>query len=271
MADEEDSEAHKHFLDGKAKYDSGDYNGALGDFEQTLNAPDMRDDLRPDIWLFRAFCWLHLGEWALADDAAAQAGDANQAAYMQKRADLGGGIQPSGQSDSVAHQWYLHGMSQYHAGDYSGAASSFDASVNSPDITDDAKSGVNLVHAICLLYLGAYDRADELAADLSSDDRASYDTKKTQIERENSMSHQWYLYGKSQYDSADYEGALRSFDEALAQPDMPTDARPGVYMIRAICLLHLGRSYEADEAAQYISAEDRSTYEAKRRELVPAD
>jgi tetratricopeptide (TPR) repeat protein len=158
-------------------------------------------------------------------------------------------------------------MSQYHAGAYQGAVASFESAINADDFPEGARAGLDLLHAICLLYLGAFDRADELAAGLPSDERAAYDAKRRDV-LTNTVAHQWYVYGKSQYDNHEYQAALASFDECLASPDCTEDVKSGVNLLRALCFLRSGQIDQADETAQLLAADERAAYDAKRQELL---
>ena len=276
MADE-DSEAHQHFLDAQSKYESGDYQGALDALERVLEAPDMREDLRPQIWLYRAYAWMHLGEWALADDAAAQAGPEHQQEYQAKRAELlggggggGGGGGADDRTDTDSYRWYLFGKAQYDSGDYQGAMTSFDSAIEAPDAPEDVKPGIEFMRALCLLQLGVPDQADAVAAGLSSDYKAEYEAKKAELGYGINQSHRWYLHGKEQYDAGSYQEAYQSFDEALASPDVTEDNKPGLYFIQALCLLHLGAVDQADALADLAGPDNRADYEARKAELAPA-
>jgi Tfp pilus assembly protein PilF len=167
----------------------------------------------------------------------------------------------------VSHQWYVHGKAQYDAGDYQGAVASFESAMNAGDMPEHARAGLNLLHALCLLHLGAFDRADELAAGLPSDERATYDARRRDV-LVNTVAHQWYVYGKSQYDNHDYDGALASFDQCLASPDCTEDVKSGINLMRAMCFLRSGRVDQADETAQLLSGDDRAGYDTKRHELL---
>lgn len=266
MADTEtsDSLGHQWYLYGKGQYDEGNFAGAYESLEEALRAPGTEDEHKPGIWYLQAVCLLNLHRVDEADALAERAGAEHASGYAEHKQRAAG--------DSLGHRWYEHAMAKYQEGSYQEAFDSIVEALQAPGTGAEQRPGLLHMQAVCLLALGRRDEADALSAEAGHEYREEYERKLQDFgynaaELGQSMGHQWYMHARAAYDGGDYQTAYDSLGEALQAPGTEDEHKPGIFVLQAICLLHLDRVDEGDAIAVVLGGDELAQYEAKKAEL----
>ena len=159
-----------------------DYQTAITRYEAALQSVDLAEHMRPGIYYQLAVAYMHTGQWGPAEEYAAASGPELQPTYEQQKAEL---LKMTGSQltddRSTVDETYARARALYDQGDYANAW----AWLQEVDADEAWKRGVTeditLYKALCALKLGNKDTADELAGQLSSNWRETYDEARAAV------------------------------------------------------------------------------------------
>jgi tetratricopeptide (TPR) repeat protein len=253
-----DSLAHQWYLYGKGQFDNGEYAGALDSFDEALRAPGTGDAQLPGLSFMKAVCLLRLHRVEEADALAAQAGSEYADQYAQQK--------QLASADSLGHRWYEYANAQIGEGNYQGAYDACLEALQAPGTLDEHKPGIHYLQAVALVWLHRVDEADAAAAQAGSEYASAYEDHKQRASAD-SPGHRMYEWAKQQYDTGNWQAAFDGFAETLQSPGTLPVHQAGIYLLQALCKLHLGDVAEADALADQSGPENRAEYDRKRAEI----